>query len=53
MITNAATKELLDCKPGMEIVCCNSEDYYSAANPQYIEVCDIVKDNNKLIILTR
>lgn len=53
MITNAATKELLECKPGMEIVCCNSEDYYSGVNPQYLEVCDIIKDNSKLIILTR
>lgn len=53
MITNAATKEILDCKPGTELVCCNSKDYYNSANPQYLDVCDIIKDNNKLIILTR
>ena len=50
---NAAIREILSCKPGDEIVSCNSEDYYNSSNPQYNEVCDIIKDNGKLIILTR
>ena len=53
MIVNAAVQELLNCKPGDEIVTCDSEDYYNSSNPQYKEVCDIVKENGKLIILTR
>ena len=53
MIVNAAVQELISLRPGDEIVTCNSEDYYNSSNPQYNEVCDIVKDNGKLIILTR
>ena len=53
MIVNAAVQELISLRPGDEIVTCNSEDYYNISNPQYNEVIDIVKDNGKLIILTR
>lgn len=53
MIVNAAVQELISLRPGDEIVTCNSEDYYNASNPPYNEVIDIVKDNNKLIFLTR
>ena len=53
MIVNAAVQELISLKPGDEIVSCDSEDYYNSNNPQYKEVCDIVKENGKLIILTR
>ena len=51
MIVNAAVQELISLRPGDEIVACNSEDYYNSSNPQYKEVCDIVKDNGKLVIL--
>lgn len=52
MIVNAAVQELISLRPGDEIVTCTQEDYFNG-NPQYNEVCDIVKDNGKLIILTR
>ena len=60
MIVNAAVQELLNCKPGDEIVVASQYQYYNGApvdsngNSQlYKEVVDIVKENNKLIILTR
>lgn len=53
MIVNAAVQELISLRPGDEIVTCNSENYYNSSNPQFQEVCDIVKDNGKLVILTR
>ena len=53
MIVNAAVQELLNCKPGDEIVTCKSEAYYNNSKPRFNEVIDIVKDNGKLIILTR
>ena len=53
MIVNSAVQELISLRPGDEIVTCESEDYYNNVNPQYKEVCDIVKENGKLIILTR
>ena len=53
MIINAAVQELISLRPGDEIVTCNSEDYYNSSNPQFQEVCDIVKDSGKLVILTR
>ena len=52
MIVNAAVQELINLKPGDEIVVANQEEYYNGS-PQYSEVCDIVKDNGKLVILTR
>ena len=52
MIVNAAVQELISLRPGDEIVVANSEEYYQGT-PQYQEVCDIVKDNGKLVILTR
>ena len=52
MIVNAAVQELLNCKPGDEIVVANQEEYFNGT-PQYNEVCDIGKENGKLIILTR
>jgi len=52
MIMNAAIREILSCKPGDEIVVASQEEYFNGT-PQYNEVCDIVKDNGKLIILTR
>ena len=53
MIVNAAVQELISLRPGDEIVSCDSEDYYNNSSPQYKEVCDIVKENGKLVILTR
>ena len=52
MIINAAVQEILKGKPGDEIVQTTQEDYYNG-NPQYNEVCDIIKENGKIIILTR
>ena len=52
MIVNAAVQELINLRPGDEIVVANQEEYY-AGTPQYKEVCDIIKENGKLIILTR
>ena len=53
MIVNAAVQEIINLRPGDEILTCNSEDYYNSCKPQYNEVIDIVKDNGKLIFLTR
>ena len=50
MIVNAAVQELLNCKPGDEIIVANQEEYFSGT-PQYNNVKDIVKDNGKLVIL--
>ena len=59
MIVNAAVQELLNCKPGDEIVVAKQEQYYNGApvdaygnSMLYKKVVDIVKDNNKLVILT-
>lgn len=52
MIINAAVQEILKGKPGDELLTTTQEDYYTG-NPQYTEVCDIVKENGKVIILTR
>ena len=52
MIVNAAVQELISLRPGDEIVVCEQEEYFNGA-PQYKEVCDIVKDNGKLIFLIR
>jgi len=52
MIVNAAVQELLNCKPGDEIVVANQEEYFSGT-PQYTKVSDIIKENGKLIILTQ
>ena len=53
MIVNAAVQELINLRPGDEIVVANQEEYYNSSNPQFQEVCDIVKDSGKLVILTR
>ena len=50
MIVNAAVQELISLRPGDEIVVANKEEYFNGT-PQYKEVCDIVKDNNKLVFL--
>ena len=50
MIVNAAVKELINLRPGDEIVVANQEEYYQGT-PQYSDVRDIVKDNGKLVIL--
>lgn len=50
MIVNAAVQELINLKPGYEIVVANQEEYYQDT-PHYSNVRDIVKDNGKLIIL--
>lgn len=52
MIVNAAVQELISLRPGDEIVVCDKEEYFNGT-PQYTEVCDIVRGNNKLIILTK
>lgn len=50
MIVNAAVQELINLKPGYEIVVANQEEYYQGI-PHYSDVRDIVKDNGKLVIL--
>ena len=50
MIVNAAVKELINLRPGDEIVVANQEEYYQGT-PQYSDVRDIVKDSGKLVIL--
>lgn len=50
MIVNAAVQELLNCKPGDEIIVANQEEYFQST-PQYSKVRDIVKENGKLVIL--
>ena len=52
MIVNAAVQELISLRPGDESVVANQEEYY-AGTPHYSDVRDIVKDNGKLIFLTR
>lgn len=60
MIINAAVQEILKGKPGDEIVVTSQYQYYNGApvdedgNSQlYKEVVDVVRDNNKIVILTR
>ena len=51
MIANAAVKELLtSIKPGDEIIVAEQEDYFEGS-PHTTNVKDIIKDNNKLVIL--
>lgn len=50
MIVNAAVQELINLRPGDEIVVASQEEYYQGT-PQYSKVRDIVKDNGKLVIL--
>ena len=50
MIVNAAVQELINLKPGYEIVVANQEEYYQGT-PHYSDARDIVKDNGKLVIL--
>ena len=50
MIVNAAVQGLFNLKPGDEIVVANQEEYYQDT-PHYSAVRDIVKDNDKLVIL--
>ena len=52
MIVNAAVQELISLRPGDEIVVASQEEYFQCT-PKYSEVCDIIKENGKLIILTR
>lgn len=60
MIVNAAVREILQCKIGDELVVANQQEYFNDApvdeygNIQlYKEVVDIVRDKDKIIILTR
>ena len=50
MIVNAAVQELINLRPGDEIVVANQEEYYQGT-PLYSTVRDIVKDNGRLVIL--
>ena len=50
MIVNAAVQELINLRPGDEIVVANQQEYYQGT-PEYSDVRDIVKDNGKLVIL--
>ena len=59
MIINAAVQELLNCKPGDEIVVASQEEYYNGApvdehgNLQlYEKVVDVIRDGNKIVVLT-
>lgn len=60
MIINAAVQEILKGKPGDELVVASQHQYYNDApvdeygNLQlYKEVVDVIRDNNKIVILTR
>lgn len=50
MILNAAVQELINLRLGDEIVVCEQEEYFNGT-PRYKEVCDIIKENGKLVIL--
>ena len=50
MIVNAAVQELINLRPGDEIVVANQEEYYQGTS-HYSDVRDIVKDSGKLVIL--
>lgn len=50
MIVNAGVQELINLRPSDEIVVAKKEEYFKGT-PQYKEVCDIIKDNDKLIFL--
>ena len=50
MIINAAVQELINLKPGDEIVVAKQEEYFEGT-PHYEKVRDIVKDNGNLVIL--
>ena len=49
---NAAIQEFLRGKPGDELLVTTQEDYYTG-NPHYDDVCEVIKENGKVIILTR
>ena len=58
MIINAAVQEILKGKPGDELVVASQYQYYNGApvdehgNLQlYKKVVDVVRDNNKIVIL--
>ena len=60
MIMNDAIRTLLSASPADEILVANQEEYYNGApvdvhgnSKLYKEVVDIIKENGKLIILTR
>lgn len=50
MIINSAVQELINLRPGDEIVVAKQEEYFEGT-PHYSNVRDIVKDNGKLVIL--
>lgn len=59
MIINAAVQEILKGKPGDELVVANQHQYYNGApvdeygNLQlYKKVVDVVRDGNKIVVLT-
>jgi len=59
MIINAAVQEILKGKPGDELVVVSQQQYYNGApvdehgNLQlYKNVVDVVKDGNKIVVLT-
>ena len=59
MIINAAVQEILKGKPGDELVVASQQQYYNGApvdeygNLQlYKKVVDVVRDGNKIIVLT-
>lgn len=60
MIVNAAVREILQCNVGDELVVASQQEYFNDApvdehgNIQlYKEVVDIVRDKDKIVILTR
>lgn len=50
MIVNAAVQELISLKLGYEIVVAKQEEYFEGT-PHYEIVRDIIKDNDKFIML--
>ena len=48
----AAVQEILKGHPGDEILTTAKDDYYNNSHPSFKEVVDIVKDSDKIIILT-
>ena len=45
-------QKLTSLKTENEILVCEQEEYFNGT-PQCKEVCDVVRDKNKLILLTR
>lgn len=54
MILDKLIRKILKGHPEDDLVVCNSQEYYNSENEiKYDEVIDVIRENGKLIILTR